>query len=64
MQKDAIKQITKKYDGFISAYIHISMDGIKVLSYIQWENKDAIEKMLNDTKVIIHICMTLINLPK
>jgi quinol monooxygenase YgiN len=55
MLKDAIKQTISKHQGFISATVHKSLDGTKVINYIQWQNKDAIEKMLNDPKVLIHM---------
>ena len=53
--KDATQQILIKHDGFISARIHKSLDGTKVVNYVQWEDKKAIEKMLNDPSVIIHM---------
>ncbi len=55
MLEDASKQILRKHDGFISIRIHKSLDGKKVMSYAQWENKDAIEKMLNDPRAIIQM---------
>jgi quinol monooxygenase YgiN len=55
LHKDFVKQTLNKHHGFISAYIHSSLDGTKVVSYTQWENRDAIEKILNDPKVIIHM---------
>ena len=55
MLENASKQITSKHDGFISTRIHKSLDGTKVMSYVQWENIDAIEKMLNDPSAIIHM---------
>jgi quinol monooxygenase YgiN len=55
MLEDAYKQILSKHDGFISIRIHKSLDGKKVMSYTQWENKDAIEKMLNDPRAIIQM---------
>ena len=51
----ATKQILDKHDGFISSRIHKSLDGTKVMSYVQWENKESIEKMLNDPSTIIHM---------
>jgi ribosomal protein S17E len=55
MLEVASKQILSKHDGFISIRIHKSLDGKKVMSYTQWENKDAIEKMLNDPRAIIQM---------
>jgi heme-degrading monooxygenase HmoA len=55
MLENASKQIISKHYGFISTRIHKSLDGTKVMSYVQWENIDAIEKMLNDPSAIIHM---------
>lgn len=53
--ENAAKQILYKHDGFISTRIHKSLDGTKVMSYVQWKNKESIEKMLNDPRVIVHM---------
>jgi heme-degrading monooxygenase HmoA len=53
--EDAAKQILDKHDGFISTRILKSLDGTKVISYVQWKNKESIEKMLNDPSAIIHM---------
>jgi hypothetical protein len=55
MLENASKQITSKHDGFISTRIHMSLDGTTVMSYVQWENIDTIEKKLNDPSAIIHM---------
>lgn len=55
MLEDATEEILIKHDGFISTRIHKSIDGTKVISYVQWKNKEAIEKMLNDPHAIIHM---------
>jgi heme-degrading monooxygenase HmoA len=55
MLREATKQIMIKHHGFISANIHKSLDGTKVINYVQWENKEAIEKMFNDPSAIIHM---------
>ncbi len=53
--EDDSKQILDKHDGFISTRIHKSVDGTKVMSYVQWKDKESIEKMLNDPSTIIHM---------
>ena len=53
--EDFSKKILSKHDGFISTRIHKSLDGKKVMSYVQWKNEDAIEKMLNDPRAIIQM---------
>lgn len=55
MLEEASKQILSKHDGFISTRIHKSLDGKKIMSYVQWKNEDAIEKMLNDPRAIIQM---------
>jgi heme-degrading monooxygenase HmoA len=55
MLEDASKQIISKHDGFISTRIHKSLDGTKVMSYVQWENNEAIENMLDDPSAMIHM---------
>ena len=44
-----------KQEGFISANIHKSLDGTKVVNYAQWKSKEAFEKMLKNPRAIIHM---------
>jgi len=55
MLKKANEQIYNKQEGFISAIIHKSLDGTKIINYLQWKNRNDIEKMLKNTKVILHM---------
>ncbi len=52
---EATEQIMNKQEGFLSANIHKSMDGTKVVNYAQWKSKEAFEKMLNNPKAQIHM---------
>jgi heme-degrading monooxygenase HmoA len=52
---DATQQILVKHDGFISSRIQKSLDGMSIVSIVEWENKDSIEKMFNDPDAIIHM---------
>jgi quinol monooxygenase YgiN len=52
---EATEQIMNKQEGYISANIHKSMDGTKVVNYAQWKSKEAFEKMLNNPKAQIHM---------
>jgi|SRR6476469_4083679 len=52
---ESTKQIMNKQEGFISANIHKSMDGTKVVNYTQWKNKEAFEKMLNNPEAQIQM---------
>ncbi len=55
MLKEATEQIMNKQEGFISANIHKSLDGTKVVNYAQWKSKEAFEKMLNNPKALVHM---------
>ena len=48
------KQVMKKQEGLISANIHKSLDGTRVVNY-QWESKEAFEKRLMNPKAIVHM---------
>jgi heme-degrading monooxygenase HmoA len=39
-------------EGFISANLHKSLDGTKVVNYAQWKSKEAFEKMLKNPTAI------------
>lgn len=34
--------------GFVSANIHRSLDGVRVVNYAQWKSKEAFEDMLKN----------------
>ena len=46
MLKDAIQQIMVKHDGFISSIIYTSLDGTRVVSFVEWKNKKRLKKCL------------------
>jgi heme-degrading monooxygenase HmoA len=52
---EGTQQILIEHDGFISSRIQRSLDGMSIVSYVEWENKEAIKKMLNDPRAIIHM---------
>jgi len=52
---ETTKQVMKKQEGFISANIHKSLDGTRVVNYAQWESKEAFEKRLRNPKAIVHM---------
>jgi quinol monooxygenase YgiN len=49
------EQLMVKQEGFISANIHKSLDGTKVVNYAQWKSKEAFEKMLNNPQAQTHM---------
>jgi quinol monooxygenase YgiN len=52
---DATEQTMKHLAGFISANIHRSLDGAKVVNYAQWESKEAFEAMRANPAAIPHM---------
>jgi hypothetical protein len=50
---ESTQQILIEHDGFISSRIQKSLDGMSIVSYVEWENKEAIKKMPNDPRAII-----------
>lgn len=42
----ATEEVMRHVDGFISANIHLSTDGTRVVNYAQWRSADAFQAML------------------
>ncbi|MGM0588944.1 MAG: antibiotic biosynthesis monooxygenase family protein [Bacteroidota bacterium] len=45
---DATQETMRHQPGFVSANIHISDDGQKVINYAQWESKAHFQQMLHN----------------
>ena len=52
---DATEQTMRHLPGFVSANIHRSLDGKKVVNYAQWESAAAFEAMRNNPLAIPHM---------
>jgi quinol monooxygenase YgiN len=52
---EATEQTMKHLPGFVSANIHRSLDGNKVINYAQWENQAAFEAMRANPEAIPHM---------
>ena len=52
---EATEKVTSQQEGFISAKIHKSLDGTRVVDYVQWKSKDAFDKMLKNPRAIIYM---------
>ncbi|HWR24882.1 MAG TPA: antibiotic biosynthesis monooxygenase family protein [Methanosarcina sp.] len=52
---EATEKVMKNIQGFISANIHKSLDGTKVVNYAQWESKEAFEAMLLNEEAKPHM---------
>ena len=49
---DGIRRTTSRQPGFISATIHASLDGNRVTNYVQWENRDAYERLFQNPEMV------------
>jgi quinol monooxygenase YgiN len=50
----ATERTIQHADGFISANVHVSEDGARVINYAQWRSKTAYEAMLKDPQSQAH----------
>jgi quinol monooxygenase YgiN len=44
----ATEDVIRHLPGFVSANVHRSLDGTKVVNYAQWESQEAFRAMLSD----------------
>ena len=52
---EATEKVMRHVPGFISANIHVSTDGTRVVNYAQWESADAMQAMLADPTAREHM---------
>jgi len=52
---EATEKTMKRMPGFISANIHRSLDGKRVVNYAQWRSRADFEAMLRDPKATPHM---------
>ena len=45
----------RKRDGFVSASLHVSGDGVNVVNYAQWASASSLEAALKDQNVRDHV---------
>jgi heme-degrading monooxygenase HmoA len=51
----ATEQTVRFFPGFISANIHVSTDGTRVVNYAQWQSAEAYRAMFDDPNAREHI---------
>jgi quinol monooxygenase YgiN len=51
----ATDEVMQHVDGFISANIHLSTDGTRVVNYAQWRSVGAFQAMLQDPTARQHM---------
>ena len=52
---DATNQTMRHQPGFVSASIHKSLDGTKVINYAQWRSRDDFDAMTRSSEVRPHM---------
>jgi heme-degrading monooxygenase HmoA len=53
----ATGEVMQYIDGFISANIHLSTDGTRVVNYAQWRSAEAFQAMLQDSTAQQHMAL-------
>jgi heme-degrading monooxygenase HmoA len=48
--REATEDVMRHLPGFISASIHRTFDGTKVINYAQWESREAFAAMFQDPR--------------
>lgn len=51
----ATEDVMRHQPGFVSANIHASLDGERVVNYAQWESAAAFQTMLSDPEAQVHM---------
>lgn len=51
----ATEQGMRHIDGFVSANIHRSLDGKRVVNYAQWRSREDFEAMLQNPEAVPHM---------
>ena len=52
---DATEEVMRHVPGFVSANIHVSTDGTRVVNYAQWDSAEAFEAMQSDPAAREHM---------
>lgn len=55
MLVEATEKTIKDFPGFVSANIHKSADGVRVVNYAQWRSREDFEAMLKNPEAQVHI---------
>jgi quinol monooxygenase YgiN len=53
----ATEDVMQHIDGFISANIHLSTDGTRVVNYAQWRSAEAFAAMLQNSTAQQHMAL-------
>jgi heme-degrading monooxygenase HmoA len=53
--RQATDEVMRQLPGFVSASIHRSVDGTKVVNYAQWETREAFAAMFQNPQASAHL---------
>jgi heme-degrading monooxygenase HmoA len=53
--QQATEEVMRHQPGFVSASIHRSLDGTKVINYAQWESREAFGAMFGSPQASAHL---------
>ena len=56
---EATEQVMRHRPGFVSANIHASLDGTRVVNYVQWRSREDFQAMLEDPTAREHMSATV-----
>lgn len=48
-------EVMRTIDGFVSANLHQSRDGRRVVNYVQWRSEEHFQQMLQDPRALPHM---------
>ncbi|KAA8886218.1 antibiotic biosynthesis monooxygenase [Nocardia colli] len=51
----ATTEVMQDMPGFISANIHLSLDGMRVVNYAQWQTAEDFQAMMQDPRASEHL---------
>jgi heme-degrading monooxygenase HmoA len=57
---EATEKTMRTLDGFVSANIHKSLDGKRVVNYAQWRSKEDFDAMMRTPKALVHMAPILL----
>ncbi len=52
---EATGSVMNKLPGFVSANLHKSLDGMRIVNYAQWRSREAFEAMLDNSEAVVHM---------
>ena len=53
--RDFTERHTRFLPGFIAASVHSSLDGQRVVNYVQWEDKSYLDAMMGTSEAKAHV---------